>query len=55
MFKTNKFLYKYLVRILILIIGLIILNMIMYYPFFKVYERNLIKLENESDNEEAIA
>ncbi|MFV0255001.1 MAG: PTS sugar transporter subunit IIC [Erysipelotrichaceae bacterium] len=43
------------IKAMLLIIGLIILNMIMYYPFFKVYERNLIKLENESDNEEAIA
>ncbi|MDH6367009.1 MULTISPECIES: PTS transporter subunit EIIC [unclassified Breznakia] len=31
----------------VLVIFLIILDAIIYYPFFKTYERNLVKLENE--------
>ncbi|MEG0092659.1 MAG: PTS sugar transporter subunit IIC, partial [Erysipelotrichaceae bacterium] len=36
-------------RAIVLVLGLILIDMIMYYPFFKVYEKNLVALENEDD------
>lgn len=36
----------------ILILVLILVDMAIYYPFFKIYEKNLVKLEQESEAEE---
>ena len=38
-------------RAVVLVLILIVLDGMMYYPFFKVYERNLVKLETTSDDE----
>ncbi len=36
----------------ILVLVLILVDMAIYYPFFKIYEKNLVKLEQESEAEE---
>lgn len=38
-------------RAVVLVAILIVLDGILYYPFLKVYEKNLVKLEQESDTE----
>ncbi|WP_270267398.1 PTS sugar transporter subunit IIC [Enterococcus casseliflavus] len=38
-------------RAIVLVLILIILDGMMYYPFLKVYEKNLVQLEKESDEE----
>ena len=40
-------------RAVVLVLILIILDGVMYYPFLKVYEKNLVQLEKESDTESA--
>lgn len=35
------------IRAMLLIVGLILLDMLMYYPFFKAYEKQLLKEENQ--------
>lgn len=40
-------------RALILVFALIVLDGVLYYPFFKVYEKNLVALERESEEQEA--
>ncbi|MGL4695574.1 PTS sugar transporter subunit IIC [Enterococcus larvae] len=42
-------------RAVVLVLVLIVLNGLMYYPFLKVYEKNLVALEAESDAQEAAA
>ncbi|MBP1046178.1 PTS sugar transporter subunit IIC [Enterococcus sp. BWM-S5] len=42
-------------RAVVLVFVLIVLNGLMYYPFLKVYEKNLVALEAESDAQEAAA
>lgn len=37
------------IKALFLVVGLIIIDMIIYYPFFKVYEKNLVKMETEEE------
>lgn len=39
-------------RALVLVLALIVIDGIIYYPFLKFYEKNLIKLETESENNE---
>ena len=39
------------IKALFLVIALIIIDMVIYYPFFKTYEKNLVKLETESEAE----
>ncbi|MBO1307555.1 PTS sugar transporter subunit IIC [Enterococcus sp. 669A] len=39
-------------RALILVFALIVLDGVLYYPFFKVYEKNLVALEKESEEQE---
>lgn len=38
-------------RAIILIVGLIVLDMLIYFPFFKVYEKTLVKAELESESD----
>lgn len=38
------------IKAMFLIIGLIILDMIIYFPFFKTYEKQLVKMETESES-----
>ena len=40
-------------RAVVLVLVLIVLDGIMYYPFLKVYEKNLVQLEKESESESA--
>ena len=40
-------------RAVVLVLILIVLDGIMYYPFLKVYEKNLVQLEKESESESA--
>ncbi|MGM0215206.1 PTS sugar transporter subunit IIC [Enterococcus sp. AZ109] len=39
-------------RALVLVFALIVLDGVIYYPFFKVYEKNLVALEKESEEEQ---
>lgn len=39
-------------RAVVLVILLIVIDGLIYYPFLKVYEKNLIKLESETVSEE---
>lgn len=39
-------------RAIVLVLVLIVIDGIIYYPFLKVYEKNLVKLEAESENNE---
>lgn len=40
-------------RAVVLVLILIVLDGVMYYPFLKVYEKNLVQLEKESESESA--
>lgn len=42
-------------RAIVLVFILIFLNGLMYYPFLKVYEKNLVALEKEAEEENIAA